>query len=109
MSTEPNDGITDKEQYDAAVSDLAQFPHGIDSITAWVSGSVWARDRLTAQEPSDAEVEAAARALYAEDVNESYTEWPAYDSPQNIGRELYIERARNALSAARRARNEGQR
>ena len=69
-------------------------------------GAEWARTHLAAQEPTDAEVEAAARSLYAEDVNESYIEWPAYGSPENVGRELYIERARNALSAARAARRD---
>ena len=46
-------------------------------------------------------IERAARALYAEDVNESMdTPWPDYDSPKNVGRPLYEERARNALLAA---------
>lgn len=50
---------------------------------------------------SEEAVERAARALYAEDVNESMdTPWPDYDSPQNLGRPLYEERARNALTAA---------
>lgn len=50
---------------------------------------------------SDEAVERAARALYAEDVSESMdTPWPDYDSPQNLGRSLYEERARNALTAA---------
>ena len=50
---------------------------------------------------SDESVERAARALYAEDVNESTdTPWPDYDSPKNVGRPLYEERARNALLAA---------
>ena len=50
---------------------------------------------------SDESVEQAARALYAEDVNESTdTPWPDYDSPKNVGRPLYEERARTALTAA---------
>lgn len=56
-------------------------------------------------EPTDREIEAAARALYDEDANEAVdVQWPEYDSPENVGRPLYEERARNALLAAREAR-----
>lgn len=60
-------------------------------------GARWQREALLA----DDVIERAARALYAEDINESIdTPWPDYDSPKNVGRPLYEERARNALLAA---------
>lgn len=96
------------ERYVPAFTSNDYTPNGLTAIArlAHVEGWKAARTHLAAQEPTDAEVEAAARALYAEDVNESYIEWPAYDSPQNVGRDLYTERARNALSAARAARRD---
>jgi len=70
-------------------------PDGIQE--AHRRGARWQREALL----SDESVERAARALYAEDVNESMdTPWPDYDSPKNVGRPLYEERARNALTAA---------
>lgn len=70
-------------------------PDGIQE--AHRRGARWQREALL----SDEAVERAARALYAEDVNESTdTPWPDYDSPKNVGRPLYEERARNALLAA---------
>ena len=70
-------------------------PDGIQE--AHRRGARWQRGSLL----SDECVERAARALYAEDVNESTdTPWPDYDSPKNVGRPLYEERARNALTAA---------
>lgn len=63
----------------------------------FTDGAAWQRDELL----TDDVIERAARALYAEDVNESTdTPWPDYDSPKNVGRPLYEERARNALLAA---------
>lgn len=56
-------------------------------------------------EPTEAQVEAAARALYAEERNESmgFDAWPEYDSPENIGRPIFEEHARAALLAAKEA------
>lgn len=73
----------------------------VGNIARWgwlfVSGARWQREALL----TDDAVERVARALYAEDVNESIdTPWPDYDSPKNVGRPLYEERARNALLAA---------
>lgn len=74
--------------------DVATNYHGFRMV---VAGARWQREALLA----DDAVERAARALYAEDVNESMdTPWPDYDSPKNVGRPLYEERARNALLAA---------
>jgi len=63
-------------------------------------------DRAAEQEPTEAEVEAAAEALFDEEKNEAMTEgWPdSYHSPENLGRGIYREHARAALLAARDAR-----
>lgn len=67
----------------------------------WERGDEHQADAVADALLSDEVVERAARALYAEDVNESIdTPWPDYDSPKNVGRPLYEERARNALLAA---------
>lgn len=51
---------------------------------------------------TDEAVEAAARALYFEEQNQSmgFDQWPDYDHPDNVGMPLYEENARAALAAA---------
>jgi len=114
---------------DDAHAEAARRLSGRDLISnslrdAFVSGALWARgqeptvdfaeyDRgfddgqaaLQAQEPTEAQVEAAARALYAEERNESmgFNEWPEFDSPENVGRPIFEEHARAALLAAKEA------
>lgn len=53
-------------------------------------------------QPGEPEVEAAARALYEEERNESmgFDAWPEYDDPENVGRHIYEGHARAALIAA---------
>lgn len=45
-------------------------------------------------------VEQAARALFLEDANVSYVEWPEWDSAENLGKPFYIENAAAAFHAA---------
>ncbi|GLI30378.1 MULTISPECIES: hypothetical protein [Brachybacterium] len=90
-----NDGITDEQQYAAARADLATFPDGLDPLTAWLSGSKWARTHLAAQEPTDAEVQAYLAAFSADLPPD--TEW----TPDTI------ERVKRGLSAARRGTARG--
>lgn len=67
-------------------------------LWVWHAGAVWARDHLAAQEPTDAEVE-AARAAY----------WPAYsaavrNAPSNRpGQGISAEDGRKAVLAGHRA------
>lgn len=64
---------------------------------AFHEGARWQREALLSEES----VDRVARELYEADVAESMdTPWPDYDSPKNVGRPLYEERARNALTAA---------
>lgn len=74
-----------------------------DQREASEEGAEWARDYLARQEATDAEVEAAAKALYAEDINASTSPdaWPAWESDDNAARSLYRENARAALTAAK--------
>lgn len=63
--------------------------------SGFTSGAEWARTHLAAQEPTDAEVEAAARALH-EDMG---------GLPEELD-QMHIDAARAALSAARAARRD---
>lgn len=49
--------------------------------------------------PGDAAITRMARELYLEDMNESYDDWPEWESPENDTRPAYEERARAALAA----------
>lgn len=53
-------------------------------------------------EPTAEEIEAAARALYAEERNDSmgFDEWPDYDDADNLARPIFEEHALAALTAA---------
>lgn len=75
-----------------------------DDHDNFVSGAEWARTHLAAQEPTDAEVEAAAREL-AERESPTYgaREWD--ETPPHFPRKQeWRLAARAALSAARAAR-----
>jgi len=67
------------------------------------AASRWARDYLAAQEPTDAEVVAAARALAYWDGASGW-DTPTWDG--DITEAAYIYGARKALSAARAARQD---
>ena len=45
-------------------------------------------------------LEAAARELFKSEKNTAMVEYPEWDSPKNIGKPLYIEDARAAVTAA---------
>lgn len=44
-------------------------------------------------------LEAAAKELFLEDENTAYVKYPEWDSPENVGKPVYIENARAAVSA----------
>lgn len=48
----------------------------------------------------DKAVEAAARELFESEENTAMVAYPEWDSPKNIGKPLYIEDARAAVTAA---------
>ena len=48
-----------------------------------------------------AEIEAEAREMYAADESEYLGRWPEWDSPKNVCKARYLERAEAALEAAR--------
>ena len=62
-------------------------------------GAQWARTDLAAQEPTDAEVEAAARAIHINTIRE-------FDDLGGLDQHALRTRARKALSAARAARRD---
>ena len=66
---------------------------------AFVAGAEWARTHLAAQEPTDAEVEAAARAIHINTIRE-------FDDLGGLDQHALRTRARKALSAARAARRD---
>ena len=51
-------------------------------------------------ESFDKAVEAAARELFESEENTAMVAYPEWDSPKNIGKPLYIEDARAAVTAA---------
>lgn len=68
-------------------------------VSAFKAGALWARDHLAAQEPTDAEVEAAANAILAfEGETEETAHGDLYDAAWD--------HARAALAAARAVRQE---
>lgn len=52
-----------------------------------------------AREITDAEIEAEAREMYAADESEYLGRWPEWDSPKNVCKARYLERAEAALEA----------
>lgn len=44
-------------------------------------------------------LEEAAKELFLEDENTAYVKYPEWDSPENVGKPVYIENARAAVSA----------
>ena len=54
-----------------------------------------------ASKVTDAEIEAEAREMYAADESEHLGRWPEWDSPKNVCKARYLERAEAALEAAR--------
>lgn len=68
--------------------------------------AVWARTHLAAQEPIDAEVEAAARAISAEQDRRIGLKAGAWWGGAEYRRNFAREDARAALSAARAARRD---
>lgn len=85
-----------------------------DELAGWPIGSGYylttvsvdeARDMADAvlavlRDLPDDVIERAARELFLEDANVAYEEWPEWDSPENIGKPIYIENARAAFRAA---------
>ena len=75
---------------------------------AYMDAAEWARTYLAEQEPTDAEIEAAARALWARRWSTSWDEYSAGRGPASPDgtdlRAVQMRRARAALSAARAAR-----
>ena len=67
------------------------------------AGAEWAHDHLAAQEPTDAEVEAAAKAMF--DVVSGGLDWNGGHNDETT-RERFRNMARAALSAARAARRD---
>src|SRR5699024_9800879 len=67
----------------------------------FMAGAEWARDHLAAQEPTDAEVEAAARGLHAALEAVHGTAW---DDLGKAHRNRWYDLARAALTAASDAR-----
>jgi len=51
-------------------------------------------------EVTDEMIEAAAKELFEEDANVADVEWPEWDSEDNIGKPIYLDNARAALTAA---------
>lgn len=71
-----NDGITDEQQYAAARADLATFPGGLDPLTAWLSGSAWARAHLAAQEPTESVLMTSREETISDRLSDAgYTEY----------------------------------
>lgn len=104
-----NDGITDDEQYAAACRYQNGFLGRVDPITAFMAGAEWARARLTAQELTDAEVEAARAAYwpaYSEAVRNAPSNKPGQGISAEDGRKAGLAGHRAALSAARAARRD---
>ena len=66
---------------------------------AFLHGAEWARTYLAEQEPTDAEVEAAARAIHINTIRE-------FDDLGGLDQHALRTRARKALSAARAARRD---
>ena len=106
-----NDNFTEAAQAEAE----SWIGMDLDDHDNFVSGAVWARDHLAAQEPTHAEVEAAARALdlegavYAFNGDRAAAETDVTARPLRMdsakGEELKI-KARAALSAAHNARRD---
>ena len=86
-------------------------PERMNRRIGFTMGAAWARDRLTTQEPTDAEVEAAARAMRIETLGDTVRPgaaarwWDNGDvSPDEADKLRRLTRA--ALSAARAARRD---
>ena len=100
MTTDP---FTDAARAEALRAWVKE-PDRMDSIgTLGAHMAEWARDRLAEQEATDAEVEAAARALAYWDGADRWAT-PEYDG--EIPESAYRHGARKALSAARAARRD---
>lgn len=74
------------------------------AVQGFQDGAEWARTHLAAQEPSDAEAEAACRGFY-DDPN-SLTDWTKLARVQPDLAEKYRAGMRRALSSARAARRD---
>src|SRR5699024_9170089 len=98
MTTDP---FTDAARAEAEV----QCGNSFD-LEHFMAGAEWARDHLAAQEPTDAEVEAAARGLHAALEAVHGTAW---DDLGKAHRNRWYDLARAAVSAARAARRRGER
>lgn len=67
-------------------------------------GAIWARDHLAAQEPTDAEVEAATRVIYVRSHHSTGRQapWERLDLEERVA---WLEDGRAALTAAKEARS----
>lgn len=99
------DPFTEAARTEAAYRDMDPGPTGENNRAWFVAGAEWARTHLAAQEPTDAEVEAAARALWAE-VWIDPDEHPWDTEATRAERASCRREARAALSAARAARRD---
>lgn len=75
-----------------------------DQRSAFVTGARWALRYLAAQEPTDAEVEAACAGFYEQPSG--LTSWTRLVKAEPRLAEVYREGIRRALSAARAARRD---
>ncbi|MFB9283144.1 hypothetical protein [Pseudoclavibacter helvolus] len=97
--------------WDLAEVTGADFSEGISEHVLWPCATVKALDAELARAPearevTDAEVEAEAREMYAADESEHLGRWPEWDSPKNVCKARYLERAEAALEAALEAARE---
>ena len=71
----------------------------------FLAGAYWARDHLAAQEPTDAEVEAATLELYVRSHHSTGRQTP-FESLDHEDKVSWVEDGRAVLSAARAARRD---
>ena len=77
----------------------------LDTVTIFLMGANWARDHLAAQEPTDAEVEAATLELYVRSHHSTGRQTP-FESLDHEDKVSWVEDGRAVLSAARAARRD---
>ena len=82
---------------------LRQLEHhwAADSATQAIEELLRLRRIVEAREVTVAKIEAEAREMYAADESEYLGRWPEWDSPKNVCKARYLERAEAALEAAR--------
>ena len=94
----------------AAAEDYARTPRmNVGTVRdriaeAHMAGAEWGREQALAQEPTDAEVEAAARAIYVQRA--SYHTAASWEREPETVKTLYRKDARAVLSAASAARRD---